>query len=405
MGLTFDGVDIESTYGIIIDGASSWPKPERDVEYIHVPGRSGDILMDNGCWQNVEISYNLCITGDWKTAFEDFAAWLCSHNGYFRLEDLDRHPGVYRMASFSGPLDPELWFTTDTGVFTVTFNCKPQQWLLEGETPITYDTTLLPEWVVPSGEPTSGAYEEYSFAIMSDVARRTPLVYITQPSTTTIKVTNNSDIAKDYVFCTVFQAGPTSSTYPHSARYSTTRTAQPGESLSYSSTSSSGAPHYVCVAVYCADGIVGDTLEATFESGTPVEVTVTPNPLINPTLYNSFPLIKVQPVDDGGEYTINAHTISIAANDLENIYIDCDLEDCYEKLPMLQPPEEGTGSYQITNANEYVTINKRSTRELRDFPYLKPGENVVELADYALIADPADFTAKQLIITPNWYRI
>lgn len=129
MGMTFNGVDIESTFGVLINGAGSWEKPVRDREMVHVPGRNGDLILDNGNWENVEIEYEFCIKGNWKSVYLAITNWLLTLRGYHVLEDDERHPGVFRMASVEEVSDPELWFHNDDGVFSVTFNCKPQQFI------------------------------------------------------------------------------------------------------------------------------------------------------------------------------------------------------------------------------------------------------------------------------------
>lgn len=136
MGLIFDGVDLEERFGLVTDGADTWTKPERDRELISVPGRNGDLILDHGRWNNVDIKYNFLIKDGWQNKFEEFARWLCAHRGYFKLEDPHRHPDVYRMAEFADSIDPKLWFTTRTGIFTLTFNCKPQQFLYSGDRPL-----------------------------------------------------------------------------------------------------------------------------------------------------------------------------------------------------------------------------------------------------------------------------
>lgn len=395
MGLTFDGVDLGATFGVIVDGASTWPKPERDVEMIHVPGRSGDILMDNGCWQNVEISYNMLIKGDWKTAFEDFAAWLCSHVGYFRLEDFERHPGVFRMASFSGPLDPELWFTTDTGVFTVTFNCKPQQYLTDGETPLVYSTLLLPEAIVPVGaEYPAGTWSDYYFdrepawAAQYHNAIRTPLVKVTTGAIS-VTVTNNSASTKTYQVFVVHQVDAVTK----GTVYRDSKNVPAGGSATVTRTESAG---YVSVGVLEGTyqvGLVDSTVSITID-GASVSRTFDLNPAANTTQFTSFPLIKVEPVSSGISYAINDFTVAIASNPLSNVYVDCELEDCYEN-------DSGT----ITNANQYVTITKTNPKELRDFPYFQPGTNIVQVSGTAVLESLADFVDTYVTITPRWYRI
>ena len=136
MGLIFDGVDLEERFGLMVDGAATWPKPARDRTLVHVPGRNGDLIFDNGCWQNVEVAYNFLIKDGFKDRFEEFARWICAKRGYFMLEDPERHPDVYRMAEFADSIDPKLWFTTRTGIFTLKFNCKPQQFLYIGDAPL-----------------------------------------------------------------------------------------------------------------------------------------------------------------------------------------------------------------------------------------------------------------------------
>lgn len=136
MGLIFDGVDLEERFGVMVDGGGTWAKPPRDRELVHVPGRNGDLILDHGCWNNVTVEYRVLIKDGWQDRFEEFARWISRHRGYYKLEDPARHPDAYRMAEFADSIDPTLWFTTRTGVFDLTFNCKPQQFLYDGGVPL-----------------------------------------------------------------------------------------------------------------------------------------------------------------------------------------------------------------------------------------------------------------------------
>ena len=120
MGLIFGGQSFEN-YKVIADGVQSWAKPVRDRTLVHVPGRNGDLILDNGCWQNIEIKYKCLIKNDWKDNYKDFCRMMYNLHGYQMLFD-DNHPGVYRMAEFAGGLNPDLIFTTDEGIFEITFN-------------------------------------------------------------------------------------------------------------------------------------------------------------------------------------------------------------------------------------------------------------------------------------------
>ena len=139
MGLTYDGQDLFVNWGISVDSSQTWEKPERDREFIHVPGRSGDLILDRGSWMNVEIEYACRIDSDFATKFEEFVAWLSSYKSYAQLYD-EKHPDVYRMAvPVLDELSPKTLFTTETADFTLLFNCQPQQYVNDG---VDHDLTL-----------------------------------------------------------------------------------------------------------------------------------------------------------------------------------------------------------------------------------------------------------------------
>ena len=125
--LVFDGISFND-YGIDVDGSDSWVKPERDTTSIHVPGRSGDLIIDNGCWKNINITYHCIIKDDWRTRFPAFVDMLYRYQGgYEELEYFDMYgePQGIRMAEFKGGITPTLEFALETGRFDITFNCKP----------------------------------------------------------------------------------------------------------------------------------------------------------------------------------------------------------------------------------------------------------------------------------------
>lgn len=408
MGLTFAGVDIESTYGIIIDGASSWPKPERDVEYIHVPGRSGDILMDNGCWQNVEVSYNLCITGDWKTKFEDFAAWLCSHTGYFRLEDLERHPGVYRMASFAGPLDPELWFTTDTGVFTIVFNCKPQQWLLDGETEIVSPYTGMLSAKATKTDEGGGVYSYDVIEVQDELKHRTTTLYpVGAAAQGEVKLTLEEAFGGERLDVTVAivpydadkQIIQTQTVFPVFSTLTFWSFDTPGASQLYAYSFSSVS--YLRIYVGTDDERTLSPFSAEFtvsSTGHPQTTVEAPikwidYPLSNPTGYESSPIINV---DINSSVQVNDISVDVASGATFPVIIDGELETCYAEV-------DG----EMVSMNPYVTITKTNPKELRDFPYLTAGVNRIHFDEPSLtdVYDADEYSTGTVSITPNWYRI
>ena len=131
-------------FGILINEAGSmWNSPERDSEAVQVPGRNGDLVIDNGRWQNTTGQYVCGIGVNFRENFRAFRAFLASVIGYSRLED-SWHPDEFRLARLTGALEPQLFKNGLTGEFTVEFEAKPQRFLKAGETPqeLTSSATL-----------------------------------------------------------------------------------------------------------------------------------------------------------------------------------------------------------------------------------------------------------------------
>lgn len=133
--LNFDG-KTSREFGVYITGEAVYNAPERDVEMITIPGRNGAFALDNGRFQNIEVSYPAGIFSDDEASFadaiSDFRNFLCSRKGYCRLTD-EYNPDEYREAIYKSGLevDPAL---LRAGEFTITFECKPQRWLNSGKT-------------------------------------------------------------------------------------------------------------------------------------------------------------------------------------------------------------------------------------------------------------------------------
>lgn len=120
---------------LIIQYKPDYSFPQKDITVEHIPGRNGDLLIDNGSWQNVERTYSIVSLfrpgTDFVSNSEKLIKWLTAESGYFRLED-SYDPHVYRIASYrsSGTL-PNLY--DEATVLNVTFDCKPQRYLKNGE--------------------------------------------------------------------------------------------------------------------------------------------------------------------------------------------------------------------------------------------------------------------------------
>lgn len=98
---------------------------------------AGDLIVEAGEFDNVDISYPAGIMHDFDSdelgGWELFSSFLLSRSdAYYRLED-EYHPLYYRMARFVPGIAPRVGTLNRSGQFNVTFDCKPQKYLLSGE--------------------------------------------------------------------------------------------------------------------------------------------------------------------------------------------------------------------------------------------------------------------------------
>lgn len=107
--------------------------PNRKQEKIAIPGRSGDLLIQQDAFENVRQQYDIYISAETPrlpTIAHKVAEWLCV-KGYQRLEDsywLD----TFRLASFQGGIDIAN-ILNRFGRGTIEFDCKPQRYYKSGD--------------------------------------------------------------------------------------------------------------------------------------------------------------------------------------------------------------------------------------------------------------------------------
>lgn len=139
----FGGVDFAEN-GVWVTGSGTFSAPQRDVTVVSVPGRNGDLVIDNGKWNNIQVTYPCFIRDNFDQNMAAFRSLLCSQLGYQKLED-SYHPDEYRLGAFAEGLFPSMRQRNKGGEFDVIFNCKPQRFLKSGDEPI----QIMP--VSPSG--------------------------------------------------------------------------------------------------------------------------------------------------------------------------------------------------------------------------------------------------------------
>lgn len=122
-------------FNLIIKTKNTYDGAERDKTYYTVPGRNGNLIVDNGSYKNVVLPYVLTLLENDHRPLRDLAAdvrdWLSSKGAYFELWD-SYDPDYFRLAAVDGAVKIT---ATKNGraELTVNFNCKPLRYSFEGQ--------------------------------------------------------------------------------------------------------------------------------------------------------------------------------------------------------------------------------------------------------------------------------
>jgi phage-related protein len=160
-------------YGLFIKDKTAFDRPSRNIDLIPIPGRDGNLIIDNGGYQNLNVKYNMRlvvdnITGDEQADFEAFynraAVFLNQTADYYKLKD-SYNPTFYRKACLTSAIATKQ-LNPLIADFDVTFSCKPYKYYLSGEEKITVDTPP-PETIVNKTNATSlplfRVYSNYTY--------------------------------------------------------------------------------------------------------------------------------------------------------------------------------------------------------------------------------------------------
>lgn len=142
--IIFDGKSSDN-YGIVVEVLPDYSSAEKNVEFVDVPGRNGQIAIDNGTYKTVERKYNIACGKDapneFKSSAKAISQWLNRGIGFCRLED-SYEPEIYRMAAYAGPTDISNIYGM-AGRAEITFTCQPERYLKSGEVPIKLEASSM----------------------------------------------------------------------------------------------------------------------------------------------------------------------------------------------------------------------------------------------------------------------
>lgn len=135
--------DLDSRdFGLFVRKKTAYDKAERDITFVSVPGRSGDLIIDNGKFKNIPIEYELSLFStqheelseneNFFYSLEDVCRWLTEDGKYYKLYN-SYEPLYYRWACLTKGItmdDQEHW---SVGKFGIKFNCKPFRYRIDGD--------------------------------------------------------------------------------------------------------------------------------------------------------------------------------------------------------------------------------------------------------------------------------
>lgn len=149
--LYFDEVDCFEQFGIEVSSGGTYNAPDRDVEKISIPGRNGDLILDNERFNNIQIEYPASIVRDLKKNSAAANLFFSARaDGYYRLYDDyhdgdysdDYHGDYYRMARSTGGIQYSPVALNRGANFTLRFDAKPQKFLISGDTEYKIETGI-----------------------------------------------------------------------------------------------------------------------------------------------------------------------------------------------------------------------------------------------------------------------
>lgn len=160
--LTFNGTSARSL-GVFVSGAGSYSAAALDFTQYQIPGRNGDLIIPNGRYQNIQITYPAFIPGKLPEKVQAVRNWIRSATSYARITDT--YDTAHFREGFGVDIQEFAPVRNEGANFQILFECKPQRFLISGQTAQTISTgavvanptqfTALP--LIQFANPTSSA--------------------------------------------------------------------------------------------------------------------------------------------------------------------------------------------------------------------------------------------------------
>ena len=116
-------------------------RPTRKMTVTPIAGSNREFVEMENAWNSYDQTYTLFVGDGTENSIQDIVnecARVLYKNGWQVLLD-DYDSDHYRMAYYAGPFDVENR-RTFAGKFDVTFRCRPERFLITGNTPVNVET-------------------------------------------------------------------------------------------------------------------------------------------------------------------------------------------------------------------------------------------------------------------------
>lgn len=119
-------------YGVYVLNVREDGMGERAVNKVPIQGRSGDLLIDDGRYENIRLIVNVAVTKNAEQSIRALNGDLLAMTGYQRIEHA-YDPEHYYIGFYSGDVSPKISRRGDLATAELKFDCKPQRYLMTGE--------------------------------------------------------------------------------------------------------------------------------------------------------------------------------------------------------------------------------------------------------------------------------
>lgn len=129
-----------SAMGLRIESKNVFSAPGYDVKFQSIPGRNGDLILPNGRYPNVQVTYTVFLPAKSQAELAQkitaVKAWLYTEPDRYHILSDTYDTTYFRKAVFAGKLGIEDQLNK-IGVFTVTFSCLPFRYSADGQKEVT----------------------------------------------------------------------------------------------------------------------------------------------------------------------------------------------------------------------------------------------------------------------------